>query len=180
MSASAYRSVIHFVLGLLDDELSVIPDVVGDLFDDLRDLSLFVQDQINPFKATANGSLIDFERVFKCVPKVGDSLSTRRGRVIAAIRATGDLNKQYFYRIAESLGYTIDSGVKYLSIIENYFQPFRAGYGRAGIDPVYSVSTGVSQYTVLVVGTGVADDADLQFRFSKQVLAGVELLYSNI
>jgi uncharacterized protein YmfQ (DUF2313 family) len=176
------KQILHFVWDLLDDELRTVVIVTGEFFDNIQDVMMFVKTQIIPYDSTVDGTLTDFERFYRLFPAVSDTLSMRRDRIIAAIRASGGLNISYFYRIANSFGYSIGlgSGTKYLTIAETPCKPFRAGYGRAGQDAVYANSYGSSMYTVIVFGTGVEDDVYLHSAFNKQHCAGVEILYSNV
>lgn len=170
------KQVLFFVYDLLSDELRSVIEVVGELFDDIKTDFETVLSQIDPNEATVTGLLLDYERFYRCVPGSGDTVATRRERVVAAIRAKGGLNRSHFENIAEALGYTVGTDI---DITEGDFAPFRADYGRADIDAVYDQGDGKSMYTVVVTGNGVEDDNDLQQRFDKQHCCGIEFVYVN-
>ena len=174
------KKVCFFIYDLLDDELKDCLAVCGEFFDDIKTDFDFILSQIDIYQATVAGTLEDFERVYNCIPESGDTVAVRQNRVIAALRAKGGLNVLYFEKIAEGLGYTVGPiGSPHLQFSEGDYEPFRADYGQADIDTIYDQDTGYSMYTVVVTGTDVETDADLQARFEKQRCAGVEFVYVN-
>jgi len=71
----------------------------------------------------AETSVQDFERVLAITPSAGDTLETRRGRIVAGLRALGGQTKQYYIDLLAALGETAAI---------NEHQPFRVGVGRVG------------------------------------------------
>lgn len=179
-NTTVLRQLIQFCWHLLSDDLRTTVEVVGECFDELCDTVETIRLQIFPQYAIIAGSLPDFERDYNC-PTRDDELTTRRNRVVAAIRARGGLNKKYFVGIAQGLGYVIGStGEKYLNFTEGLYAPFRADISRADIDRVYDGNGGYSKYSVIVTGTDVETDLDLQRLFNKQGACGVTFIYSNV
>lgn len=71
-----------------------------------------------------SGNLLnDWERVLDLTPGDDDSWQKRLEAVLVKLSETGGLSREYFIRLAASIGYTIT--------IEE-LEPFRAGLGRAG------------------------------------------------
>lgn len=71
-----------------------------------------------------SGNLLnDWERVLDLTPGDDDSWQKRLEAVLVKLLETGGLSREYFIRLAASIGYTIT--------IEE-LEPFRAGLGRAG------------------------------------------------
>ncbi len=71
-----------------------------------------------------SGDLLnDWERVLDLTPGDDDSWQKRLESVLVKLSETGGLSREYFIRLAASIGYTI-------TIDE--LDPFRAGQGRAG------------------------------------------------
>ncbi len=180
MNFSALRHFLHFVWDLLDDELKAMVEVIGDLFDEVEADVDYVTTQIDPGAADIAGTLPDFERFHKIPVYTGSTLEERRNRVKARIRARGPLNFPKFYQIAAALGYSIGSGIKYLSVIEGEHKPFRAGYSQAGIDAVWDQTVGNSMYDVIIRGTAVETDTELQYLVNKLRAQGINFIYENV
>lgn len=83
------------------------------------------EDEIFPNKA--DELLPEWERVYGITSDVSIPWQTRMDNLMAAVRATGGLTKEYFIGLAATLGYTI-------TIDE--FEPFMAGWSEAG-DEIY-------------------------------------------
>jgi uncharacterized protein YmfQ (DUF2313 family) len=49
----------------------------------------------------------EWERICALIPSDGDTLQKRRDRVVAKLRETGGLSRQYFIDLAAVMGYTI-------------------------------------------------------------------------
>lgn len=110
----------------------------------------------------------------------GDPIGTRRGRVLAKIRAVGGQSVEYFYTLAETLGYnrypsTTDPHIR---IINNPYPPFRVGISVIG-DALYDGGTGASKFTWRVTGTGVESDSFLQGLFNLCKPAHTEIEFVN-
>ncbi|KGT95293.1 hypothetical protein NG99_04545 [Erwinia typographi] len=56
---------------------------------------------------TATDTLPDWERVYALTPGSDDTLQQRRDRVQVALAETGGLSREYFIRLAKTLGYDI-------------------------------------------------------------------------
>jgi uncharacterized protein YmfQ (DUF2313 family) len=180
MHSNVLIQAIHFCYNMLDDELRAMVDVIGEFFDTIEDVIDSVLIEMYPATATIAGMLPDYEQYYRCIALTGDSVEMRRNRVVAAIRTKGGLNRDCFYRIADALGYSIGAGIKYLTIEEGNYKPFRAGISRAGIDAVYDQSVGASMFDVVVTGTDVETDADLHSGFERQRAAGINFIYVNV
>lgn len=176
--SDVFRQSIEFVYRFLNDDLKAIFDVVGDIFDDIKIQFDTILSQVDAFQLTDDGLLTEYEALYQC--KSTGTSEQRISRVIAAIRAKGGLNRSYFYTIADALGYSIGSGSKYIIISEGDFTPWRVGISKIGIDKIWPLSGSTTMYTVLVSGTDVESDDDLQFQFQKQVCAGVSFVFQNI
>ena len=179
MYSTVMRRTLSFVYDKLDDDLRASIECVGECCDNLKEYIEFIENQIHPDNATETGSLEDFERLYKCIPESGDTVQVRRNRVIAAIRLKGGMSREFFEVVAEGLGYEIaTSGSKYLQFFEGEFAPFRAGISRAG-DRVYELTGDYTRYTVVVRGTNVENDTDLQRYFGILCTTGVNFIYEN-
>lgn len=180
-SVQALRQFLFFVWDLLDDAIKSMVEVIGERVDSIVGDYAALVAEVDIYSATVDGLLPEYERYYHVVPQNGDTLDARRLRVIAALRSRGNYNLQKFENIAEGLGYVIgNSGLKYLIISDADFPPFRAGISRAGIDAVYDYAAGSSPYTVLVTGTGVEADYDLQFLFNKRKCLGIEIVFVDV
>lgn len=172
---------IHFIWHLLDEQMTTLIEVIGDFFDDIASDADFVETQIDPHQAVVDGSLTDFERFYNAAPSGGDTVDIRRNRVVSKIRIKGGFNIQKFVDIATALGYVYgDTGDKHLILSEGDYAPFRADRGRADIDRVYDQDSSLSQYTVVVSGTDVETDNDLQSAFNRIHCAGTNFIFSNV
>lgn len=133
-------------------------------------------DELSPSRTTE--LLGAWERVYGIVPSVGATQAERRSVLLAHVRATGGVHRGYYESIATGMGYTI--GVPgdtdpHLRFVEGAYAPFRADYGRAGVDAVYDQDSGASMYTIQVRGTNVAADALLRELLDDQKPVGAEL-----
>lgn len=180
MHIDVIHRLLQWVWHLLDDEIISMLEVIGDFFDDISTDIDSVLTQMDLFQSDADGSLPDFERFYRIPVLSGATVAERRSRVIARIRARGPLNYLKMYSIADALGYSIDSGVKYLTVTEGIDRLFRAGYGMAGINQVWNQSTGGSMYDVIVTGTDVETDAELQFLINRLRLQGTNFIFENV
>lgn len=181
MHKNVLIQALSFCYDLFDEELQAMIEVIGDFFDAIDAVIDTVLSEMNPFTATESGFLPDYERYYKCSVSSGDTEAVRRGRVLAAIRCRGDMRLIAFYRIADALGYTIGAGDKYLTIVEGeYHAPFRVGISRLDIDQFWDQETGSSMYDILVTGTDVESDTELQYRFNKQKIAGSNIIFNDL
>lgn len=114
------------------------------------------------------------------IPTSSDAIATRRARVIAKLRAVGGQSEDYFYSIAESLGYNISPSTTdpHIEISTDNYPAFKAGLSHAG-DPVYSGGSGASMFTWRVSGTSVETDAFLQEILNKYKPAHTEIEFVN-
>lgn len=180
-SLSAMRKILFFVWDMLDDAIKVAIECVGDLFDSIEADFRTMLAEIDIYQSTIEGLLPEYERYYSLTPRDGDTLTIRRNRVIAALRARGEYCRSRFEIIAMGLGYSIgSSGTKHLVVSDGDFpHPFRADISRADIDVVGSNVVGASIYTVVVTGSTVESDFDLQFLFNKQRCSGTDFLFVN-
>jgi len=171
---------ISFCYNQFSDDLKIVIEVIADLFDAIDSLIDTILIEMNPLTATISGMLPEYERYYQCTVVIGDTVEIRRNRVVATIRNRGGLDRAAFYRLADAMGYTIGTGIKAISLIEGHYYPFRAGYGRAGIDKIYDQTVGASLYDVIVSGNDVETDTTLQFLFNKQKAAGINFNWENL
>lgn len=180
MHLSALKKILSFSWHLLGSELRITVDVLAGLFDDIHAAMLSILSEIYPDTATAEGALPGYERVFRCFPAEGDTLDTRRKRVVAAMVSRGGMNRPSFSAVAQALGYSIGSeGEKHLDFNEGAYAAFRADISEADNDAVYDQEGGFSTYTITVIGTGVETDSALHAQFDKLRAGGVSIEYMN-
>ena len=108
------------------------------------------------FPDTTTELIEECERVLGIVPDPGDTLDVRRERVLSKVREVGGLSKDYFIKLAEALGYTVE--------IEEIV-PFMAGWSAAG-DRLY-VEDAVFCWKVRVYGVTSAPDLEAKFNALK-------------
>lgn len=180
MYTNAFHKAIAFVYDLLDDDLKAAIEVVGEFFDDIRTDCDFVLSQIDIYQLTTSGLLVETE-LFYGLPSTG-TLTYRRQRIAAAKRSIRGYSKAHFESVAKALGYTIGtSGTKYLTFIEGTYGSFRVGISLVGIDKIYNpANNSTSTYTVIISGTNVETDTDLQLLFDKMRMPGITLIYSDV
>jgi len=149
--------------GDLDPDL----DVEGLALDRANGDSVGVSSLLNQILPdTADEKTIeDWERVYGVVP-TSDALVDRRASVLAKMAATGGLSIEYFYTIAEALGYNRYPSATnpHIRIRDDLFHPFRACFSVAG-DPVYLLSNGSEKHAWEVSGTDVSNDENLSLLF---------------
>jgi hypothetical protein len=102
---------------------------------------------------SATAALPDWARI------LGLSTASGADAVVAKLRARGDLSRSYFEAIATKLGFNVGTheqvGDPHIRLVRGEFLPFRLGYSRLDIDPLWSQGEGASQWTVVVYGTDV-------------------------
>jgi uncharacterized protein YmfQ (DUF2313 family) len=169
-------------------------DIEGRALDLAENSAMVLHDEIFPDTSTVRtegnprGCLQDWERTYGVTPADGATQEQRIAVVMAKIRASvladgqaSRLNKAYFYLVASAFGYTqTQTDPKFLIIEDGVYRPFRAGYGRAGIDPVYDGGTGASMFTCVVRGTGVESDTDLRGIFNEIKAPNCDLEFVNV
>jgi uncharacterized protein YmfQ (DUF2313 family) len=131
------------------------------------------------FPQTAQDMLTEWETAFDLV-HTGTTLE-RQQRITAYMAAVGGQSIDYFYGLAEKLGYhrhpsTTDP---HIQILEGQTIGFRVGISRIGIDPVYDNASGASYATLVVKGTDVETDTDLQALFQLYKPAHTEISFVN-
>jgi uncharacterized protein YmfQ (DUF2313 family) len=133
------------------------------------------------FPNTANETLSEWEAAFGLDDWSAYTLAERRARLTAKVAAKGGQSIDYFYTIAENLGYnrypsTTDP---HIQIIEGTYYPFRADISQADIDAVYDQDIGTSAFTWRVVGTDVETDTALQEIFNLCKPAHTDIVFEN-
>lgn len=132
------------------------------------------------FPGTASEMLNEWELVFFGAIQSGTPEERRLG-LLAKVSAYGGQSIDYFYGIAETLGYnrypsTTDPHIR---IADGEFFGFRADIGRADVDKVYDQDTGNSIFTWSVYGTDVESDTVLQSLFNNLKPAHTEVFFHN-
>jgi uncharacterized protein YmfQ (DUF2313 family) len=136
-------------LGFMTMDLNVEGRALDGLFYDIQAF----HPEIFPDSTLA--FLEDWERVFG-LDGNGKDLSTRRKLVLFEVQKTGGLDKSYFVRLGQSLGYNID-------ISSSFNSGTRAGIARAG-DTLQAGSTEPFIWVVSVYGVASAPDLERLFR----------------
>lgn len=140
----------------------------GSAIDAALDYAGRVTDAITPYRGEL---LTDWERVVGITLDAGKPAAARVEAVVAKLRETGGLSRQYFINLAAGLGYTI-------SLTE--FHPFRAGTSRAG-DPIYierviwvwRVNVAASQTAVYRFQAGISRAGEALMSFGDPVIESV-------
>jgi uncharacterized protein YmfQ (DUF2313 family) len=121
--------------------------------------------------------LIDEWEDFFGITHTTDAIETRRARLLAKMRATGGQSVDYFYSLAEALGYNI-----YPSTTNPHIQmrpptdvAFIAGIAKA--NDIVGGSDAGTVYTSIITGTSVEADTFLQELFDKYKPAHAEFIY---
>ncbi|MGK3122922.1 YmfQ family protein [Candidatus Pantoea formicae] len=117
----------------------------GNAFDTAEAIAEKVLAAVTPFGA--DELLTDWERVLALTPATGDTWQQRLSRVLIKLAETGGLSREYFIRLAGSLGYTI-------TIDEP--QPFRTGSNSCG-DTLYDKRI-IFTWVVTVYGLTAHDE----------------------
>lgn len=162
----------------LGDTFETDLQIEGKHIDAVEDSAKTLQDEM--FPDTTIALLADWERRYNINPPAGASVVQRRNAVIAKMRATGGINKAYFYNIANGLGFNIESSTDpHLRIAEGEYNPFMADYGRADIDAVYDQDSGYSRFTWVAYGTNVESHDILQSIFKELKPEGTQVAFTN-
>jgi uncharacterized protein YmfQ (DUF2313 family) len=148
--------------GVFDDDIAI----EGNHLDDAGTSAATLLDEMFPDEA--DGLLSSWERVTGVTPEAGDSLQTRRDRVVAQLRARGGLSREYFTGLAEALGHTVTIGAP---------RPFVCGVSVCGEELAAEEIVYLWQVTVDAAGP----DAYLEalFRKLKPAWTGVEFIYTG-
>lgn len=122
--------------------------------------------EFNP--ATATDMLTEWEDAFGLTDHTGTT-AERRARLSARVGAVGGQSTEYFYTIAEALGFnrypsTTDPHIR---ILEGQYQPFRVGVSHVGVDKLYDGTSGYSLWTWTVQGTAVTTNTALRAYFEQ-------------
>ena len=120
------------------------------------------------FPDEADGLLSSWERVTGVTPEAGDSLQTRRDRVVAQLRARGGLSREYFTSLAEALGYTVAIDA---------LRPFVCGVSVCGEE--LGAEGVVYLWRVTVNAAGPDAYLEALFRKLKPAWTGVEFIYTG-
>ncbi|MCL2690041.1 MAG: DUF2313 domain-containing protein [Chitinispirillia bacterium] len=132
----ALKQLMPIDFGPISDEIMRIE---GDLLDRvmMQAHSLLLEF----FPSSTHTLLSRWEREYGLAPKIGDSLSNRRQALRARVISVGNMSKEYFMTLAQTLGYQIE--------ITEPQDAFRAGINKAG-DRVF-VSDILWQWTITVL-----------------------------
>jgi uncharacterized protein YmfQ (DUF2313 family) len=134
--------------------------------------------EFNP--KTASAMLTEWEDAFGLTDHTGTD-AQRQARLTAYVGAVGGQSADYFYGIAENLGYnrypsTTDP---HIQILEGQYHPFRLGFSHIGIDKLWDGTSGHSLWTWTVQGTGVETDTTLQAYFNLFKPAHTTIVFTN-
>lgn len=153
---SLHNKALRLLLPFTDDALGFMTtdlNVEGRSLDGLfYDIQAFFQ-EIFPDSSLA--FLEDWERVFG-LDGNGKDLADRRKSVLFEVRKTGGMDKSYFVRLGQALGYNID-------ISSSFGSGTRAGIARAG-DRLEAGSVDPFVWVVSVFGVSSAPDLERLFR----------------
>jgi hypothetical protein len=176
---SALRQL--FPLPRMAGDLDVVLDADGISLDRAEELIDDLRGEILPNNSTLDpvtGMLEIWEDIFGLAHT--GSLADRRELVGSMMAATGGLNKGKFYLAASAFGYyTAPHADPHIEIIDGFYMPFRVGFGRIGIDRIYDNESGHSVFTILVKGTDVESDTNLQALFEAMARPAFEFIYIN-
>jgi len=133
------------------------------------------------FPQSATETIDQWENDYGIIPDDSVALDTRRKRVLAQMNATGGQSVEYFYTLAEKLGYNRYPSTEepYIEIVEFAFLPFRVEISEIENDSIYDQDTGGSIFTWKVVGTSVTTDMALQTLFTKNKPAHTEIVFED-
>lgn len=131
------------------------------------------------FPTTAAAMLTEWEEAYGLTDHTGDTASRRR-RLAAKVSAFGGQSRDYFYLIAEKLGYNrYPSTVSpRIHILDGMYVPFRCGISQVGVDKLYDPSSGTA-FSWIVQGTGVEDDTALVALFTEFGPSHLHLEFEN-
>jgi uncharacterized protein YmfQ (DUF2313 family) len=174
-----------FPLGEMEGEHDIELDVRGLSLDRADDLAKLLTNEIIPSTATDNsdiGMIGEFEQVFEIASDDARPLSARRSEVMARLVAPSGLNADFYYRIAESLGYNRypSNTDPHIQFVKGEFLPFRVGISLVGIDAIYDQTSGSSRFTWTVQGTNVESDYVLQYIFNDLKPARSEVIFKDV
>ena len=128
---------------------------------------------------TTTDMISEYEKAY-AVSSAG-TISERRAAVLTKMNAVGGQSKEYFYTLAEKLGYnrypsTTDPHIKIDTAI---YLPFRCDTSKADQDHLWSQAPGSSLHDLEVSGTNVATDTVLQSLFNLFCHAHTRVTYKN-
>jgi uncharacterized protein YmfQ (DUF2313 family) len=108
------------------------------------------------------------------------TIEQRRLRVISSMRARGGLSIAYFVSIAESLGYTLETGSssKWFNILDGIYIPFRSDVSKCG-DMIYDSTNGGETFTWQIFGTNIETDTALREVFEKLKPVGTTIEFTS-
>jgi uncharacterized protein YmfQ (DUF2313 family) len=144
-----------------------------------HDSAVSLYAEMFPYRATA--LLPEWEASLGLISAQGESVEFRRQRIMAKINSLGGQSVEYFYSLAELLGYnrhpsTTDPHVRIEELTEVGFKVGVSEIGEDG-DALYDESSGNSQHTWRVYGTSVTSDLRLVGMFTSYKPAHTEVLF---
>jgi uncharacterized protein YmfQ (DUF2313 family) len=151
-----------FPLPLMSGDADVDFDVEGLALDRAVASAGTLAAQLLPSTATAD-TIDDWERFLGLIP-ASDTLSVRQAAAAAKKSQLGGLSRDYFYELAEGLGYNRypSASDPHIRIQDGVYAPFRADISRADIDAVYDAANGGESTVWRVSGTSVSSDTILR------------------
>lgn len=160
-------------------------EVSGRYLDFCEDSGNVLLDEI--FADTAEQLLSFFEETYNLVVDPGDSVETRRNRIVAAMRARGGLNKAYFEAIGNKMGdgdYTVSlaEGTGSIGFIVDTYSKYSSPQGAATVLPgqITAPPYDESCYLITVTVTGAISAPDLENLFARLKPAWTRFVYSYV
>jgi len=156
------------LMTVFGEELARVTTRVGELLEEF-------------FPNTATETLSEWESAWGLDDWSAHTQAERRARLVAKVGARGGQSIDYFYTIAENLGYNRAPSTTdpHIEIIEDLYDPFRADVSQADIDAVYDQDPGTSIFTWKVAGTDVETDTVLQELFNLYKPAHTDIVFEN-